>query len=152
MSEFKSPSSVAINRQNGNIFITDRGNNRVQVFDKYGDFLTQFGTKGSKNGQFSGPEGIVIDPSGIVFIADSDNHRIQLFDPNCMFIGKFGSKGNSKNHPRPQPFFTLLISDKHDEALVTRMSRSNSKCKQHSKLTSLVNSPFFLNRFVSRHA
>lgn len=91
--EFKNPWSVAINQQTSHLFITDRGNNRVQVFDKFGAFVSAFGVKGSKDGQFYGPEGIAIDSSGIIFIADSDNHRVQLFDPNGVFIGKFGSKG-----------------------------------------------------------
>lgn len=79
--------------QQDQYFITDRDNNRVQVFDQYGAYMNSFGTRGNKNGQFLGPEGIAIDQSGIVFVSDSENHRVQLFDPNGVFIGKFGSKG-----------------------------------------------------------
>lgn len=95
--EFKNPWSVAVNQQTGNLFITDHGNHRIQIFDKFGVFVSTFGAKGSKDGQFSGPEGIAIDQSGIIFVADSNNHRIQLFDPTGVFIGKFGTKGNSSN-------------------------------------------------------
>ena len=91
-SEMKQPWGVAVN-QHGHMFVTDHGNHRVQVFDKLGVFMTEFGSKGSKDGQFLGPTGIGIDQTGIVFVSDWENHRVQLFSPNGTFIGKFGTKG-----------------------------------------------------------
>jgi len=79
------------------MYVTDRTNNRVQVFDRFGAFLSEFGAKGSKAGQFQGPEGIAIDQSGMVFIVDSENHRIQMFNADGTFHSKFGVKGKKSN-------------------------------------------------------
>ena len=75
------------------MYVTDRTSNKVQVFDRFGGFLFEFGSKGSKAGQFQGPEGIAVDQSGMVFVADSENHRIQLFNADGTFYSKFGVKG-----------------------------------------------------------
>ena len=38
---------------NGNIYVPDTGNHRIQKFDREGNYLDQWGTFGSGNGQFS---------------------------------------------------------------------------------------------------
>ena len=78
------------------MYVTDQTNNRIQVFDKFGAFLSEFGSKGSKQGQLLGPQGITIDQSGMIFVADSDNHRIQIFNSNGTYYSKFGCKGTKK--------------------------------------------------------
>ena len=59
--------------------MADTGNNRIQKFDANGTYLTQWGTTGAANGQFSGPRGVGIDSSGNVYVADTGNNRIQRF-------------------------------------------------------------------------
>ena len=44
-------------------------------------YLTQWGTPGSGNGQFNGPEGVAVDAGGNVYVADTGNDRIQKFGP-----------------------------------------------------------------------
>ena len=68
-------------------------NCRVQKFDALGKHLQDFGSRGSKDGQFQNPCGILVDANGIIIVSDWDNHRVQLFDPEGKFIGKFGAKG-----------------------------------------------------------
>ena len=41
--QFYNPHGIAINQSNGEIFVCDRGNNRVQIFSKYFRFKSQFG-------------------------------------------------------------------------------------------------------------
>ena len=79
--------------EHGHILISDYGNHRIVVCDQFGVFLSEFGSKGSKDGQFLGPTGIAVDQTGIIAVADWDNHRVQLFSPQGSFIGKFGEKG-----------------------------------------------------------
>ena len=43
-----------------------------------GKFHCMWGTRGSGQGQFNGPEGITV-AHGEVFVADGSNHRIQVF-------------------------------------------------------------------------
>lgn len=79
--------------RDGNIIVADRSNNRIQVFDCYGNFCLKFGSAGSRNGQFDRPAGVTCDNDGRIIVADKDNHRIQAFNADGTFILKFGEKG-----------------------------------------------------------
>ncbi|RKZ36322.1 MAG: hypothetical protein DRQ49_18120, partial [Gammaproteobacteria bacterium] len=58
--EFEMPSGIVIDSQ-GNIYMTDTDNHRIQKFDSNGNFLLQWGSQGIENGQFNSPQGIAID-------------------------------------------------------------------------------------------
>ena len=66
---------------NGNIFITDNGNHRVQVFDHTYSYLFQFGNDGEELA-LKNPTGITVDHQGNVIVADQCNSRLQVFRPN----------------------------------------------------------------------
>lgn len=89
--EFNFPNGVAIDPNTGDIFVTDEKNHRVQKFDSEGNFILEWGSKGSQNGQFRFPVGIYVDHSGDVYIADTGNNRIQVFDSKGIFLYQFGS-------------------------------------------------------------
>ena len=91
--QFKYPTDVAIDLQ-GNLWVTDKSNNRVQKFDPNGKFLAKYGTSGSGNGQFNRPSSVAIDAAGNVLVADSNNHRIQKLSPEGAFVSKFGTSGS----------------------------------------------------------
>ena len=89
------PDDVALD-PNGNIYVTDWGNDRVMKFDPDGVYLTQWGAFGTNNGQFNEPWGIAVGQTanGLrVYVADLGNDRIQIFDANGMFIDTFGDSG-----------------------------------------------------------
>ncbi len=52
---------IAVYPCGNNLYITDRDNNRIQMFDNNGKFLRKWGTNGSAIGQFHYPEGIGVD-------------------------------------------------------------------------------------------
>ncbi len=79
---FQSPTAIAVDNRNGDIYVVDSGNNRVQRFDRDGAFMSQFGGMGGGNGQFNNPTGIAVDASGDVFISDTNNNRIEEFAPS----------------------------------------------------------------------
>jgi PKD repeat protein len=93
---------LAVDSQN-RVYITDGGNNRVQVFDSTGAYLTTIGGSwGMRTGQLRGPSGIAIGPDGSLYVADSDNHRIQKFAPGVpgwkqVNINGFGDPANKIN-------------------------------------------------------
>jgi len=60
------------------IIVSDSGNNRIQVFDIEGNFVSTFGTPGSGSGQFNDPQGLAADDTGNVIVADSGNNRLQV--------------------------------------------------------------------------
>ncbi|CAI4221671.1 unnamed protein product [Auanema sp. JU1783] len=77
----------------GRVLVADRSNNRIQIFDKDGNFLEKFGSGGTRPGKFDRPAGITVNTLNQIIVADKDNHRIQVFDENGTFILKFGERG-----------------------------------------------------------
>ena len=95
--EFISPLyGMTIDRQ-GSVFVVDNGNNRIQKFEKNGNFILLWGNFGGSNGSFNNPTGIACDAKGDVYVADTNNHRIQKFDGKLgHYLMKFGSRGNGE--------------------------------------------------------
>lgn len=77
--EFKSPHSVAVSAEGEEVFILDRGNNRIQVFSRDGHFIRKFGSVGWNDGELLQPHGLVLNGDEVL-VADSGNHRISAFD------------------------------------------------------------------------
>lgn len=77
---FYGPRGVAV--YGNEIFVTDTGNERVEVFGLDGTFLRSFGGTGSGPDQLLEPVGIAVGSDGIVYVADSGNARISAFDVN----------------------------------------------------------------------
>ncbi|KJU81432.1 NHL repeat containing protein [Candidatus Magnetobacterium bavaricum] len=80
--QFNWPSGIAVD-DNGNVYVADMDNNRIQKFTSNGKFITKFGVSGNNLGQFSGPSGVSISKNGDVYITDTGNHRIQVFTPEA---------------------------------------------------------------------
>ncbi len=97
--QFNHPYGVAIDG-NGNLWVTDSSNNRIQKFSASGTFLGAYGSKGSAGGQFELPWAIAInDVSGNVYVGDYDNSRIEEFSSTGAFVRTFGfgvSNGKSE--------------------------------------------------------
>ncbi|MCA9127461.1 MAG: hypothetical protein KDB22_10260 [Planctomycetales bacterium] len=53
---------------------------RIQEFSPSGEFIRMWGTQGSEFGEFSRPQSLIVDGSGLLWVADACNHRIQVFD------------------------------------------------------------------------
>jgi uncharacterized protein (TIGR03663 family) len=77
---FWGPRAIAINPA-GEVYVTDTGNKRVQVFGLDGTFKRMFGGTGSDPGQFNEQVGLSLDPQGNVWVADTWNKRIQKLSP-----------------------------------------------------------------------
>jgi tripartite motif-containing protein 71 len=78
----------------GNVYVADSDNNRVQVFTSSGSYLTQWGSLGSSNGQFSHPVTVGTDVDGNVYVIDYSNHRIQIFTSSGSYLTQWGSFGD----------------------------------------------------------
>ena len=52
------------------LYITDEYNHRVVVYDADGEFISQWGERGSDPGQMDGPAGIGIDGDDNLYVAD----------------------------------------------------------------------------------
>jgi streptogramin lyase len=111
--QFATPWGVATDSV-GNVYVTDLGNHRVQVFEADGTFLRmwgwgvdtgsdafevctvtcQAGASGTGNGAFNSPFGIAIDSTDNVYVVDTGNARIQKFDAAGNYVTKWGSYGS----------------------------------------------------------
>src|SRR5215471_13111080 len=92
--QFNTVHGIAIDAQ-GNVYVADTGNKRIQVFDGDGNFKTQFTNIGS-------PAAICITPGPRQFLYSSNsnppedydaNGEIYKMDLNGRVIGKFGKAG-----------------------------------------------------------
>lgn len=71
------PAGVAVDVQ-GNIYVSEYGNHRVQIFSSAGQSIKIIGSKGNADGLFLSPWGITIDRNGLIVVADYGNHRVQV--------------------------------------------------------------------------
>jgi hypothetical protein len=64
--EFNNPHSLAMDSK-GRLFVADRGNSRVQIFDQGGQFLAEWR-------QFGRPSAVFVDKNDILYVADSESN------------------------------------------------------------------------------
>ena len=90
--DFSKPTNVAVDKD-GNLYVTDTLNDRVEVFDADGNFIRAFGKNGDAPGNFARPKGITIDSDGHVWVVDSLLERVQIFTPEGDLLLAFGAYG-----------------------------------------------------------
>ena len=78
------PWGIALDKQ-GNVYVADWRNDRIQKFTADGRFLMKFGSSGSGEGEFNRPTDVAVDRDGIIYVADWLNDRLQVFDPDGNF-------------------------------------------------------------------
>lgn len=109
---FSFPSGIALDNQ-GNLYVTDLGNNRIRKISPTGDVNTLAGNgmTGHVDGpalsaQFNNPTGIATDNSGNVIIADAINHRIRKISTSGIVstIAGNGSAGPVDGDPSTAEF------------------------------------------------
>jgi len=66
--EFDQPHALAMDSK-GRLFVGDRGNNRIQIFDQDFTYITEWS-------QFSRPSGIAIDRKDNIYVADSESGSV----------------------------------------------------------------------------
>jgi YD repeat-containing protein len=79
----------------GYLYATDTGNNRIQEYSSAGEYLRQFGTAGTGNGQLKEPHGVALDSSSHVWVADTGNNRVQELSFTGEYIRQFGTLGTA---------------------------------------------------------
>ena len=67
--EFDTPHGLAFDSK-GRLFVADRNNNRIQIFDQEGKFIEEWT-------QFSRPSGIFIDAKDNIYVADSESNSVR---------------------------------------------------------------------------
>ena len=85
----------------GRLYVCDRYNNRIQVFDTNLNFLRTIGSSGSGRRQFNQPRDVDFDYEGNAYISDNQNHRIQVIDSSGQFVQQFGQEEGEGKLERP---------------------------------------------------
>jgi DNA-binding beta-propeller fold protein YncE len=96
--ELWQPADIFVDAQ-GNLWVADGRNNRIQKFDAQGNFLAAFGRGGADEGAFNEPWGVAVDAQGFIYVADTWNHRIQKFSPEFDFVAAWGVPGTDVSNP-----------------------------------------------------
>jgi len=86
--EFDQPHALAFD-STGRLFVGDRNNNRIQVFDRDGNFIEQWT-------QFSRPSGIFIDRRDRIYVADSESGSVARNHPGWKRGIRIGSVRDGK--------------------------------------------------------
>ncbi|HEY0071029.1 MAG TPA: hypothetical protein VGE04_13765, partial [Chloroflexia bacterium] len=108
-----SPSGLDVDRE-GNLYVVDAANHRIQKFDSSGKFLTMWGQQGREVGQFEFTYdhplgdlvlgGVAVDAQNNVLVADLANARVQKFDASGQFLGQWGERGGRLNGKLQLPY------------------------------------------------
>ncbi len=84
--EFRLPHAICLDAR-GRVYVGDRENNRVQVFDDGGKFLAQWRDSGA-------PYGLFLTNDGRLFVADGRADWVKVLDAHGRALGRWGEKGS----------------------------------------------------------
>ena len=112
---FTTPHAIAVDRR-GRVLVADRENNRVQVFDREGTFVAEWG-------DFYHPMQIWIDDRGLVFVTDQIP-RISLLTPDGELIGRCRGAINGAHGLSGDAAGNLYLSELPPQE-VTKLERLN---------------------------
>jgi DNA-binding beta-propeller fold protein YncE len=101
--EFNLPHSLCVDSK-GQVYVGDRENNRVQVFDSQGKFLAQWKASGA-------PYGLYLHDDRL-FVADGRGQWITVLDPQGNRVGRWDTGHGDSNAPH------WVCVDKHGTVYV----------------------------------
>src|SRR5262249_23615427 len=79
----------------GNLYVADACNHRIQVFTTEGDFVRCWGTPGDAPGQLSYPYDVAFSSGkdAKLYVVEYGNHRVQKFNLHGESLGTWGGPG-----------------------------------------------------------
>ena len=90
--DFAKPTGLAVD-SDGNLYVADTMNNRIEVFDADGKFISTFGKAGDGPGYFARPKGVAVDSDDHIWVADGMQDRVQVFNKEAQLLIAFGGHG-----------------------------------------------------------
>ncbi len=91
---FNRPAALAF-LPDGTFYVADGYvNSRIAKFDRDGNYLLEWGTKGSGPGQFDLVHSVFVDSQNRVYTSDRNNRRIQVFNENGEFLDEWTNVGS----------------------------------------------------------
>lgn len=90
--QFVVPHAVAVDKQ-GRVLVADRHNNRVQIFDENGKYLTEW-TAG-----LMFPTDIFIDEDQTVYVSELMRPGVSIFSIDGKLLARWGNEGTTREDP-----------------------------------------------------
>lgn len=90
--QFYHPTNLTVDKD-GNLYVSDTLNCRIQKFDPDGNLLLVIGECGDAVGTFARPKGVTVDDNGFIYVVDSAFENVQIFTPEgktALFFGGWG--------------------------------------------------------------
>lgn len=75
--QFYKPFDIALDAE-GNVYVADSGNNRIQKYSPEGEFLASYGKKGQGPGEFQIMGGVAVDNQGQMYVTDRSTNRLKV--------------------------------------------------------------------------
>jgi len=98
---------------NGNVYVSDQGNGRIDVHTADGKYVDQFGSKGIQDGEFLNNQTLTVDAGGNVYVADDAAQSILKFAPDGRFVSTIQG-GSTAADPDLRGHFVLEDVDSHN--------------------------------------
>jgi DNA-binding beta-propeller fold protein YncE len=95
------PTNIALG-PDGDIYVVETSNFRVQRFTAAGKPVRTYGAVGSTVGSFARPKGIAMDRAGRLLVGDAAFQNVQIFDNDgklLMYFGQTDGRGDGLNLP-----------------------------------------------------
>ena len=161
--QFWDPQGVLVNNQ-GNVFVADTFNDRIQKFDLSGNFVSKFGSTCTLStgvgcvdpdgagplelgdGQFRLASRIAVDSNDNLYLIDAVNNRILIFDSNGVFLQKFVS--DRFGQPEHSLFDSEIAIDNSDKIYISVTGSTASQVQVFSPFDG-VNPPTPFTQFGS---
>jgi sugar lactone lactonase YvrE len=90
--DFAKPTGLAVDKD-GNLYVADTLNDRIEIFDADGNFVKTFGKNGDGPGAFARPKGVTIDSDGNIWVTDGALDRVQVFNQDLQLLIIMGGHG-----------------------------------------------------------
>jgi len=90
---FALPEGVAVDKE-GNVYVSDTFNNRIEIFDADGGLISAFGKNGDSPRDLERPKGIAVDCDGHIWVVDAAQNRVKVFDREGRLLIYFGGQGS----------------------------------------------------------
>jgi len=139
--EFDIASDVYVNQTNGNIFVLETNNNRIQVLSSTGSYLYQFG-----NGLYFPSKMDVDETTKLMYITDTHNNKIQVYSTTGTY--KFSFSNNT-----PLPFGIAVYGNSVLVSVVTYVAATANFSFQifdvNGTFVATIDNPYYANSINS---
>ena len=98
-SELNDPGGIAFGTSS-QIFLVDRGNHRIQIFNNDFTLVTSLSNPDTKKSRYEYLERVAVNSAGEIYVTDRRNCNVQVYDRNGKYLFEFGTEAKAKQYKR----------------------------------------------------